>query len=302
VGAAARPEPCQAAGRGEQKGDEMMKIGGLVLTVCCAVLLQAQSWAEPRRIDPYGEKVILRIGNMWSNQDTSLQLSGDSGLGAAVDLEDFFGLEEEVSYVMQGTVVGRFKERHRIGLQHYRFNRDSSSTLRQNWEGDDLTVEAGADSETTLNISITDLSYKYSFIRDNKHELAGSIGLFWMGLEVDIEFSGSVTGSDGVQTGSGTADGGLQAPLPVFGLDYSYAATSRWLTTVAIQYFALRTSVISGSLVKVSADTRYYFWDRFEVGGGLTVFDLAVNVDTNDLDGRVDWSFWGPQLFLGWRF
>jgi hypothetical protein len=287
---------------GSKKGDEMIKICGLVFTVCCAVLLQAQSSAEPRRIDPFSEKVILRIGNMWSNQDTSLQLSGDSGLGAAVDLEDFFGLEEEVSYVLQASAIGRFKERHRIGLQHYRFNRDANSTLRQDWEGDDITVEAGADAQTTLDISITDLSYKYSFIREDKHELAGSVGLFWMGLEVDIEFTGSITGSDDVQTSSGQADGGLQAPLPVFGLDYSYAATSRWLTTVSIQYFALRTNVISGSLVKVSADTRYYLWDRFEVGGGLTVFDLAVDIDTSDLGGRVDWSFWGPQLFVGWRF
>ena len=117
-----------------------------------------------------------------------------------------------------------------------------------------------------------------------------------------VGFRGMIEGEDGIQEDSAEVDAKLNAPLPVFGLNYGFAATSRWLTQVSFQYFTLRTNLVSGSLVKVSADTRYYFWDRFEVGGGLTIFDLNVNVDSGDLKGKVDWSFWGPQLFLGWRF
>ena len=283
----------------------MLSMRGFTLFVGFALCWQGQAWAE-RRIAPFDDKVILRVGNMWSNHDTSLQLSGDRGLGIGVDLEDTFNLDEQISNVFQFSVLGRFKQRHRVGLQYYSFNRDSESKLQTDWQGDDISVEAGAQVESELNIRITDISYQYSFVRDDKHELAGSFGLFWMDLDIDLRFSGQIMRENEENSefleGSEGVSAGLSAPLPVLGLNYTYAATSRWLTSVSFQYFSLRTNLVSGALVKVSVDTRYYFWDRFEVGGGLTMFDLAATVDSGDLKGRVDWSFWGPQLFLGWRF
>jgi hypothetical protein len=76
----------------------------------------------------------------------------------------------------------------------------------------------------------------------------------------------------------------------------------RWLVGTSFKYFTLRTNKLDGAMVMVSADTRYYFWDHFEVGGGLTFFDLSVSLDTGEIKGAVDWSFWGPQFFIGARF
>ena len=270
----------------------------VIVAVCLSLLCAGRGWAE-RRIGPFDEKVILRVGNMWSNHDTSLQVSGDKGLGIGINLEDAFDLDDEIANVFQFSVIGRFKQRHRIGVQYYGFNRDSQSTLNQEIPIEDIVVEAGAEANSKLNIQITDVSYQYSFIRDDKHELSGTAGLFWMSLDFEVGFRGMIEGEDGIQEDSAEVDAKLNAPLPVFGLNYGFAATSRWLTQVSFQYFTLRTNLVSGALVKVSADTRYYFWDRFEVGGGLTIFDLNVNVDSGDLKGKVDWSFWGPQLFLG---
>lgn len=275
----------------------------LAVPVSGMALLLGAGGVGAEDMGPFGEKVLLRAGLMYSNQDTQLRLDGDGVVGASVDFEDFFGLENELTGVGQFTVRGRFKERHRVGVQYYAFNRSADSVLEQDWSGEDIEASAGAKADTTLNIGITDITYSYSFIRDSKHELSGTAGLFWMDLDIAIDLQGELV-IDGQPSTSGRAeaDARLAAPLPLFGLNYDYAVKPRWLVGVSFKYFTLRTSKLDGSIVQVSADTRYYFWDHFEVGGGFTVFDLDVKVDTGDYSGAVNWSFWGPQIFLGARF
>jgi hypothetical protein len=280
-----------------------MKTVAGAMSVLALFAASGAVWSAGDSMGPFGEKVLLRVGGMYANQDTQLQLSGDRLLGVSVDLEDFFGLENELTQVAQFTAQGRFKEKHRIGAQYYAFNRSADSTLKEDWSGDDIEASAGASADTTFNIAVTDITYSYSFIRDSKHELAGTIGLFWMDIDIGIDLQGQLE-IKGETSSGGSAEAGakLAAPLPVFGLSYDYAINPKWLVGGSFKYFTLRTSKIDGSLVMLSANTRYYFWDHFEVGGGFSVFDLGVKVDTGDARGSVDWSFWGPQFFLGARF
>lgn len=272
-------------------------------SVLLALLLCSLAQAEKESMGPFGEKILLRVGGMYVNQDTRIRVDGDSGLGVQVDFEDFFDLEEELNGVLQFTVEGRFAERHRIGLMYYNLDRSAESVLERDWDGDDLQVSAGATADTKLGISIYDLSYGYAFIQDEKHRLEGTIGLFWASLDVSLDFRGEILVEGEPSSGGEVeATSSLNAPLPVFGLSYDYAIKPRWLVGVDFKYFTLRTNVIHGSIVQVSADTRYYFWDHFEVGGGITLFDTSMSIDTGSFKGGVDWSFWGPQLFLGARF
>jgi hypothetical protein len=240
---------------------------------------------------------------MYSNQDTQLRLDGDSVLGIAVDLEDFFDLDEELSSVFQFLGRWRFADRHRIGLEYYSFDRGAQSVLQQDWSGDDIQASAGASADTTLNVGIWDINYSYSFLRESNYELSGTVGLFLMDVDVGIELQGELV-VDGLPLSSGTATASsrVAAPLPLIGLDYNYALTPRWLLGASFKYFTLRTSKLDGSIVRVSADTRYYLWEHVEVGAGLTVFDLDIKADLGDFNGTIDWSFWGPQVFLGARF
>lgn len=272
-------------------------------TFAASCVLAAAVSAEPATMGPYGEKVSLRLSYLFANQNTQLRLDGDSGVGVGVDLEDFFDLDEELDDVWQLKVQGRFKERHRVGAEIYEFRRGASSTLEQDWEGDDIVAKAGAMSDTTLNISIVDITYAYSFLQHEGHELSGIAGLYWMDYEASIKLEGELI-VDGMPNLGGNADAGgsLAAPLPVVGLNYDYAIKPRWLVGATFKYFTLRTNKLDGSLVQVSADTRYYFWDHFEVGAGLSIFDLSMTVDMGSFRGRADWSYWGPQVFIGARF
>lgn len=272
--------------------------------VCIAGCLAATSGVAAERVPgPFNERVLLRVGAIWASQDTTIRVDGDSGLGIGVDLESFFDLEEQLAGVWQVAVSGRFRQRHRIGFEYYAFNRSAQSVLTRDWQGEDLEVSAGARADTKLNLRIAEVSYAYAFMQQEKQELSGSLGLYGMGLDFAVNLTGDITVSgEPDDSREGRVSGKLGLPLPVFGLQYAYAFSPRWLVEVGFKYFALRTNVVSGSLVKFNADTRYYFWDHFEVGAGLTLFDLAASMKSGSFDGRVDWSYWGPQVFLGAKF
>ncbi len=273
---------------------------GVLFAGLFAVSGSAQAANE---IGTFDERFLLRAGLMYSNQDTQLRLDGDNLLGVSVDLEDFFNLDEALDSVVQIMGRWRFAERHRIGLEYYSFDRGAKSVLQQDWVGDNIEASAGATADTLLNIGIWDLSYTYSFLRESNYELSGTIGLFFMDVDIVVDLQGELeVGGVPVSSGRAAADARVAAPLPLIGLDYDYALTPRWLVGASFKYFTLRTGKIDGSIVRVSADTRYYLWNHVEIGAGLTVFDLDINADVGDFKGTVDWSFWGPQVFLGARF
>ncbi len=168
-------------------------LGALLVGLCVNSIALAQN----SEIDAFGERFSLRAGVMYSNQDTQLRLDGDSVLGISVDLEDFFDLDEELNSVFQFLGRWRFADRHRIGLEYYRFDRGARSVLQQDWSGDNIEASAGASAETTLDIGIWDINYSYSFLRESNYELSGTVGLFFMDVNVVVDLQGELV-VDGV--------------------------------------------------------------------------------------------------------
>ena len=174
---------------------------GVLFAGLFAVSGSAQAANE---IGTFDERFLLRAGLMYSNQDTQLRLDGDNLLGVSVDLEDFFNLDEALDSVVQIMGRWRFAERHRIGLEYYSFDRGAKSVLQQDWVGDNIEASAGATADTLLNIGIWDLSYTYSFLRESNYELSGTIGLFFMDVDIVVDLQGELeVGGVPVSSGRG---------------------------------------------------------------------------------------------------
>lgn len=282
-------------------------MGNGVKSMAAALLLVAHggSWAREVQssMGAFNEHIVFSVSTMWTQHNTQLRLDGDLGLGIGADLEDLFDLDEELAGVVQFAIGGWFKQRHFLGMQYYAFKRDSKSVLQEEWVGNDIRASVGTEADAKLDITIVDLSYGYSFIENDRHQLYGTIGIYSMYLDFELDLEGDlIIDGEPVEQARYQTGQRLEVPLPVVGLVYNYAVTPRWMASVNIQYFTLRTSVVNGGLTKVSASTRYYFWDHFMLGGGLTSFDLSVEADLGDFEGRVDWTWWGPDVFIGARF
>ena len=262
--------------------------------------------------DLWDSRFYLWAGYMWTNHDTKLRVDArdvvlGSDVGTTIDFEDTLGLEDTVDQVLRLGFRWRFHDRHSLGVETYSFNRDARVTTQNDLSFEDLDVMAGATVDSELNIDIYEIEYAYSFLRSARHDLRGLFGLHWMVLDATLTGSGAgnvfIDGKPVLSDGASASESAsLHAPLPVIGLQYNFQFVRNWVFSSRFKYFAIRSGVMSGNLTNVDISVGYQTPWKLYVSGGLSVFDLGIEVEDDDQRLRVDWGFWGPQIRFGARF
>lgn len=273
------------------------KAANRLLTLFTLLILpiatQAEDW-----IKPGNETLTFGIGVFLQAFDTSLRVDNQNvGIGDSVDLENDLGLKEDET-VFWTNVNWRFADKHRLGVSYFSINRNSSATaLRDLVIGDEI-YPVGTSLKTEFDVNITPFYYAYSFIKNDKHELAGSFGFHWFAIDLKIEGSASSAAGDADANVSASAD----APLPLFGIRYDYYVNQRWTTSVHGEVFALDIADValnfSGNLYNIRLSTDYWVTNNFGIGAAINWFNLDAEVDDNNWKGAVDYRYFGPQIYL----
>ncbi len=132
----------------------------------------------------------------------------------------------------------------------------------------------------------------YSFFRRPDQELALAVGVHYMDVETDLVSSG------GAIRESASAAG----PLPLIGLDYVYAPTSRLHLGLLGQWFSADIDTYDGSIINLRATAEYFLHRNFSLGVGYNYFRVNVDTDDDDFKGSLEWDYSGLQVFAGLRF
>lgn len=247
----------------------------------------------------------IRLGAFRSNHDTKIRVDGEN-IGTEIDFEDVLGLEETLTKGLRGAIEWRFAQRHRFTAEAYSFRRSSSLATDTSFTFDDVVVLAGAGVDTALNIDVIDTKYGYYFVDTPNHELVGNIGFFWMDLSAELAFTGGglvIVDGEPIQQGTTEqAEAKGLAPLPVLGLEYNWLFAENWELGAGFEWFGIKFENYTGRLINVQLDVTYQTPWHFYVGGGASTFNLDIGADSSDLSGQIEWSFWGPQLFIGATF
>lgn len=245
------------------------------------------------------ERFNVQAGAFFAAMDDKVTI-GPAGAGVAIDLEQLLGLKTHNTVFRVGGLY-RFGEerRHRMDLEYFYFNRSATKTIGQQITvGDNVTIGAGANVETTFNLQIVKGAYSYSFFQDDRMDLAASIGLFVMPLKLEITASG-------VGGNSGSLD--FTAPLPVLGLRGDFAITPKWFLRTKVEFFYLEYQNFRGSLVDTNIAVDYNPWKNFGIGVGLENFRMGLTADGGDYPslsfaGSVKMQFIGAQLYARYFF
>ena len=253
---------------------------------------QADTWIKPGE-----ERFALGLGAFLPAFDTTLRVDNQTvGAGDSVSLEDDLGLTEDESVLW---VVGtwRFVDRHRLGISYFSFNRDASAMALRDLQIGDEIYPVGASLQTKFALDITPVFYAYSFMKNKRHELAGSLGFHWVALDFEVSGSASLAGGDANADASASAD----VPLPLFGLRYDYYINQRWKTSVHGEVFALELTDelfhFSGNLYNIRASTDYWLTNNFGVGAAISWFDIDAKVDDTEWKGEIEYRYFGPQIY-----
>ena len=246
--------------------------------------------------DPW-ETYAITIGGFFSSLDTSFRVG--SGVGLDLDAEELLDMDSTTTVFRVGG-LWRFTDnkKHRLDFSWFAFHRSSSTTVSQRFEIEDqngqiIIIDAGEIVDTVFNIDIYQLSYSYSYLQDDRIDLAVLFGFYIMPIDIGVEISGMVSEE-------GTLD--FTAPLPTLGLRLDIALTPKWFFRSGTQIFYLEYQDFKGSILATHVAVEYTPLDRIGFGLGFDSFRSKAEADGEDYPlidfrGNVEFNYVGLQLY-----
>jgi hypothetical protein len=273
----------------------------VVILVCILTWASMLSAAEHEPNTPW-ETYGVTAGTFFSNLNTSFRLG--AGIGLDVDVEELLDLESSSTVFRLGG-LWRFSDnkKHRVDLSWFAFHRSGSKAIAQdieieNKDGDTVTINAGTQVKTEFNIDIYQVVYGYSFLQDDRIDLATCFGLYVMPIDYSIRAVGAANLS-GQQE--------FTAPLPTIGLRLDIALTPKWFFRSGAQLFYLEYEQFRGSLLSSNTAIEYKPCKYFGLGLGVDSFNLSVEAREEDypsidLAGNIEFEYIGVQLYARFFF
>jgi hypothetical protein len=249
----------------------------------------------------FADNLQLRLGVFWPELNSSGEVSGKAGQGARLDFERHLGLDENKTTIYGG-LTWNVRPRHTLELEYFDLSRDAVKTAAHKWNIGDTTVLAGGRIDTSFKLSITRLTYGYAIFEREKHLAHIIAGVHYARLQADLLLSGELILNGEpvfVQEGEPIAElDSTEAPLPHFGLDYSYAISPDWTAHTSVMGLDLSIDNYDGTLIEANVSVQYQINKHIGIGAGLKYFDIDVSRKKKDKDYQYDFEFYGPAVFF----
>jgi hypothetical protein len=252
-----------------------------VFFVASLIFLIKPAWAKnPASQDTPWEKFNVNLGYFVSHTDTDLSLG--SGVGVIVNVEDLLGLDTNNNvFRIDGSWRFTDNRRHRLDLDWFSFRRDGSKTIGQDIpikdkDGNPITIPAGSQVTSKFDLDIFKGGYSYSFFQDDRMDLAFTIGLYVMPIDIELKASGLIVVDESES---------FTAPLPTLGLRMDFAITPKWFLRSNFEIFYVEIGEFSGSLYESGVAIEYLPWKHLGFGLAFNTFHLDIEADGEDYPG-----------------
>ena len=275
----------------------------LLATIMLALTTSVSAKEKPEwRNGPLGDRFFATIGYYKPSLRTQAGISDAEGnLGALISFEETLGLSDS-----KGTgIVGlgwRISKRNALTLNYFKLDRNSTqdSTISIFIQPDPnqppIEEEVTLPLSSVFNIESMDITYSFSAIAKEKHNLGLGIGLAVQDLEFGFKPSENCTGSlcDLVEPRSAKAT----APLPTFKVLYQYAINDKWILAANVGYFALSLELdnkedLSGQIIDAGASISWKTWEHVGFALGYKYFDVDLDYQKRELVAKADYDYRG---------
>ncbi len=232
---------------------------------------------------------------------TDVRFDGEASDGDDINLDDDLGLDRDQSGALLG-FEWRIADRHRLGASWSSFSQNGERVFDEELTIGDETFPIDAVVRTNWSLDLIPITYSYSFIQNEKNELAGTFGIHLDRVSLRVRAETSVTG----EVLDLQSDHSADLPLPLLGLRYDHHFSDTWSAGVAASYFTIEfgesTLDAEGSLYNAKAYVEYRFQGRYGAGFAIDAFKLDLEATKNNFSGGYEYDYWGPQLYLIARF
>ena len=240
--------------------------------------------AQEAKSVAFPDKYMIRLGSYFvSRADTDITVLSSVGAGTSISFSKDLGGETTDS-VPRIDGYYRFNDRHRLEFGSFTIDRNGTTTTSVTI-GDPPALTGTITSN--IEYTTTKIGYAYSFYHSPQVELSLAAGLNV--TKYDISYSGSTGGS---------GSNGVTAPLPVFGLQMTYAISPKWsVRYLSESFFIDIEDTLKGTLLNYELDIEYKMTKNFAIGAGITRVSTDFTVDDDDWQGGFSDSHRGIMLY-----
>ena len=286
------------------------KVGWAELLVFCSIISPAvvasdavTTTSDSVIFNDYGEqrkKGLVGIGLAAVRFDTKIRfIEKQSGVSVFLDPEGNLDLPE-IARVNTFYAAYRLAKKHVIGAAYFAVKRDTTF-FNQEINADDIVIlngQASLSDDTKFYF----LDYGYTLFHDHRSNVKGLLGIAGLDLKYTFEASGEIV-IDGVPTtGNYYKDASVFAPLPLFGIDLSFAFTPKWSVATKVALVAGSYEEIKASAFQARTDARYWFTKN--VGGvvGISYFNADVTINEQTERKEITYGYGGAYAGLHFAF
>jgi hypothetical protein len=273
------------------------KIAGLgcLATAGLGVSSVALAQDEPDLLtDPFR----IALGTFIISSEPTVQLNGDTVRGDRVDFDKVLGGGDATRVRLDADWRFGDSQRHKIRAIAFSMSRDRTKTIDEEieWGGDTYPVNAQVTAE--FKFTVIELAYEYAFLRRETYELGGTFGLHYTSIDAALEAKRTSTG----ETLEVSNEASVAAPLPVIGLRGLWKLPSDFYVDAQAQFFALSIDEYDGSIQDYRQMLTWQPKTWLGLGVGYNSFKIDVDVEKDNFDGSLDWTYNGPMIFYSASF
>lgn len=261
--------------------------------------------------DNFNHDWRIYVGAFHATVDSKISINGDVlPPGPPIDIEDVLGIENSKT-VAWGGVAWHFARRHSVEAEFFTLNRGASLTkpFEPPLQIGDTVIESGTVA-TSYDTNVTRLTYGFSAIRSERSDLQLKAGLHRASLKANLSLSGAICDPTTTPStppgcpplGTSTENEDISAPLPHFGVSWAYALTPDVAFNVAGMGFAIELDNIDGSIFELDADVIWQPFRHVGFGLGYRYFRVDVESKGSDLNGKFEFEYHGPSLYVSASF
>lgn len=244
---------------------------------------------------PITDHFYIRASFYDPQMRTNLRLDPTSppgALGTPVSAENDLGLPNRLP---KGWVelMFRLRERNKVRVDYFDSGRSGNKILTRNVVFGNETFDAGQLAQTSLDWQQFDITYTYSFIRNNHFELGTGAAVYFL----DVDAIGSVPARDQRQEETAAT------PFPALPLDLTWAISSRWAATGRLAYLRAHLIGFEGWYADSHADLQYRWSPNFALGLGYSSIRTSlVRTGHSNFSGQFYMGISGPEAFVRFSF
>jgi hypothetical protein len=248
--------------------------------------------ASAQRLD---NDFIIQASLYLPRVDSSVRVDGNNGtIGTEVDFESDLGLDKRAT-LPAFLVEWRPGDDWVFSGEYYALGRDSTYNIDRELTVGDTVYPVNATLGAGFDSDIYRFTVGNRIFQGENYEVGLAVGLHGTNFAIYIEGEGDVNGNPGQFRSESRS---VFAPLPTVGIFAAAEPVEKLYLGARFDWLSLTIDDYSGRLINTEFTAAYRIHKNIDIGATYRFVNYRVRVEKDNWNGKVNYQFQGPALFL----